>query len=138
MNLNRMKKGKKFICVALAALMVGSFIAYDANVGQSKAAVFAFGNSKSSSTYDVAHEISVLSQNLRAPQDKDGVENTILKRDARITQLLEKYDTDIKCFQECTYEWKVRLDSKLNPWRYRGVFMFNNKGLCNPIYYKPS
>lgn len=92
--------------------------------------------SRDMSSLNVEHDISVLSQNLRSESKDDGENNQIKQRKDRINQLLNNYNTDIVCFQECTKKWKRELTFMLNPFEYECVYQYNSKGLCNPIYVK--
>ena len=82
------------------------------------------------------HDVSIMTQNLRATQDKDGENNSYSARTPRIYGQIQKYDTDIVCFQECTKTWKGILTVMLNPFKYECVSGYNSKGLSNPIYIK--
>lgn len=85
------------------------------------------------------HDVSILSQNLRnGSLDKDDEDNTYSQRFGRIFSLLNTYDSDIKCFQECTFTWKCFLTVALNPLEYECISQKNSKGLRNPIYIKKS
>lgn len=82
------------------------------------------------------HDVSIMTQNLRATQKKDGESNSYMARAPRVYNQVKKYDTDIVCFQECTKTWKSILTVMLNPFEYECVSGYNSKGLSNPIYIK--
>jgi len=139
MKLGELLRSKKLVSAVVVLTMLAGFIVYDGSIGAAHAHSTFFRKDKiESNYYNVDHEVSILSQNLRAPQDKDGKDNSITKRTPRIMNMLDKYNTDIRCFQECTYEWKARLDIQMSAMEYKTEFLFNNKGLCNPIYVKNS
>lgn len=129
-----MRRRFKWVSLALVAAMVIGVIAYDGYASKSGAA----NRTTSSINLNVDHEISVLSQNLRVGSQKDGEDNTVKLRNKRLKKELNNYNTDIRCFQECTKEWKNNLDRKMVGLFYYQVYEYNNKGLCNPIYVKKS
>ena len=88
--------------------------------------------------YEFVHEISVVSQNLRVKSGNDGTDNTLEKRLERMKQLFQKYDTDIKCFQECSLDWQPIMGEFLNPNEYFIESMKTSVGHTNPIYAKKS
>jgi endonuclease/exonuclease/phosphatase family metal-dependent hydrolase len=87
----------------------------------------------------INHQISVLSQNLRTENVRDdGWQNLIKRRAPRLRKQLNRYDADIRCFQECSPEWKEKLDDLMSSYEYECVYALTNKNLCNPIYVKKS
>lgn len=137
MKVRELLRSKKFIATMVATTLAVGFFIYDGCVGEANASGISFFNgSFTKDYYNVNHEISILSQNLRAPKAEDGEANTLARRSTRLLNELTKHDTDIKCFQECTKDWKTRLDIQLNGLDYKVVYDYNNKGLCNPIYIK--
>ncbi len=127
-----MNKRLRGLCIAAAGAMLLGAVVYLGFIGGSKADV----RRTADLDLDIDHEICVLSQNLRVASSKDGVENTILKRKDRLAIELDRYNPDIRCFQECTMEWQGYLTQEMNTLEYANIFNFNNKGLCNPIYVK--
>ena len=93
----------------------------------------------SSYKINVNHDFSIMSQNVKYQQDKDGVNNTIDKRFERLCNQLDKYDTDIKCFQEFNSSWKSRVQKKLTTEEYYYVQSpYKNTKLSNAIFVKKS
>lgn len=83
------------------------------------------------------HDVSIMTQNLRAVNlAKDGENNDYDARAPRVFNQVQKYDTDIVCFQECTKDWKSELSGMFGPLKYACVYGYNSAGLCNPIYVK--
>ena len=121
------KRRRNIIATTLCLSLVAGFAVSQLTMVKSMAA-----------TTSSVTTVSILSQNLREPKSKDGAPNTLAKRAPRIQKLLAKYNADINCFQECSAGWKKKLDTNMPYTKYDCVFGYNNKGVCNPIYFKTS
>ena len=88
---------------------------------------------------NINHEVSVLSQNLRLTAiDEFFTNNSILLRLGRVEELCNRYDADIKCFQECDFTWRTKLGRLFPKDEYFVCYQKNSNGLANPIYVKKS
>ena len=91
--------------------------------------------------------VRFLTQNLRCGNirdPRDGDENRIRVRQFRFKKLIEKYDPDVICMQECTTGWLGLLEDGIldeytivNKWRERGIdqIRFADLESC-PVAYK--
>ncbi|MBE5934955.1 MAG: hypothetical protein E7262_04105 [Lachnospiraceae bacterium] len=84
------------------------------------------------------HEVSVMSQNVRVTAFEDGWDNLVFKRYNRLEELCNKYNADIKCFQEADAGWRMKLNAMFKEKDYFHDYYKNSKGLANPIYVKKS
>ena len=85
------------------------------------------------------HDFSIMSQNVKYEEQKDGKDNTFDKRSYRLSKQLKQYNTDIKCFQEVNKSWRSYITDQLSLNDYHFVQSpYENTKLSNVILVKKS